>query len=667
MNPSLSNAGSLHLGTSRRLDINGLDTLDYSDARFSIGESDDSGNPFGQSTSDAGNFAVITPDISDDEYPMPLPQRIIRSLAAKELNAEALQERFSGFQSITNWSPYGSKIMFLLDLIDNIPRLRLSTEHLRLIMWVMKEAGCDDLPSLSQLRQTQQQLRNVCAIKSHQYRSSQGNFFDMLDIPQLVGRDYSNPLIAPHINPYPEDSGNYLSESWQAKKWREDAPLDQLTPVYAQGGKLYYVNELARLHDGTFVIPKRWIIRNSVLTADCWPVEWVETPGNEDNTGFHVAEGIIHVPSTAFASNYYDIVDHMHPSQYAFAAPFKSFCENMPNPLRQLPNGSEELVSSFIKPWCDDETVQLIQEQIATAYLGVEDHVTKLQTASGVKDPTAQNVIVELIRRGRELKKLLKEPGKRVEDDAVIRNQVEWLRTQPAKPFNVLFQIHGLDPHRDTPVEILHTILLGVEKYAWYTFHSSTKPDAHKTFETRLQCADIKGLDIDPVRASYVVRFRNNLIGRHFKMLMQLTVFYVHDLVSADVFSLIKAVGDLGAVLWYSEITDLELYLADLSILINNVLDAFTKLDPGRVVAKLKLHILTHLIEDIRNHGPAIRYSTEIFECYNGVFRMCSLLSNHQAPSRDIAAKMIELERFRHIACGGYWETANGAVCASEE
>ncbi|KAG9088637.1 hypothetical protein FS749_002011 [Ceratobasidium sp. UAMH 11750] len=249
----------------------------------------------------------------------------------------------------------------------------------------------------------------------------------------------------------------------------------------------------------------------------------------------------------------------------------------------------------------------------------------------------------------------------------MIQEQSKWLRSQPSLPFNVLFQIHGLDPHRDTPVEILHTILLGVEKYAWHLFHSSTKADAHKKFETRLQSANISGLEMDPVRAGYIVRFKNNLIGRHFKALMQLTVFQVHDLVSADLFSLIKAVGDLGALLWYSEIMDLELYLSDLSILINNVLDAFTKLDPGRIIAKLKLHVLTHLIEDILNHGPAVRYSTEIFECYNGVFRMCSILSNHRAPSRDIAQKMIELERFRHIVCGGYWETSNGPACASVE
>lgn len=78
--------------------------------------------------------------------------------------------------------------MFLLDLLDNIPRLRLSNEHLKLIMWVMEEAGCHDIPKYYKLRQIQQQLKAVCSIKSHQYQSSRGNFFEMIDVPQLIGR-----------------------------------------------------------------------------------------------------------------------------------------------------------------------------------------------------------------------------------------------------------------------------------------------------------------------------------------------------------------------------------------------------------------------------------------------------------------------------------------------
>lgn len=78
--------------------------------------------------------------------------------------------------------------MFLLDLLDNIPRLRLSTAHLKLIMWIMEEAGCSGMPTFYELRQTQKRLKVLCGIESHHYQSSRGNSFDMLDIPQLIGR-----------------------------------------------------------------------------------------------------------------------------------------------------------------------------------------------------------------------------------------------------------------------------------------------------------------------------------------------------------------------------------------------------------------------------------------------------------------------------------------------
>ena len=68
------------------------------------------------------------------------------------------------------------------------------------------------------------------------------------------------------------------------------------------------------------------------------------------------------------------------------------------------------------------------------------------------------------------------------------------------------------------------------------------------------------------------------------------------------------------------------------------------------------MHILLHIVEDIRRFGPAVWLSTEVFESYNGVFRACSVLSNHQAPSRDIAFKMAQMECFKHIASGGRWK-----------
>ncbi|KDN34941.1 hypothetical protein RSAG8_11992, partial [Rhizoctonia solani AG-8 WAC10335] len=165
-------------------------------------------------------------------------------------------------------------------------------------------------------------------------------------------------------------------------------------------------------------------------------------------------------------------------------------------------------------------------------------------------------------------------------------------------------------------------------------FHSSIQPSALKKFETRLQCSSILGLDVDPIRASYIVNYRNSLIGRQLKMLMQLTAFHVHDLVSPASFAVIKAVGELGAILWYSRIDHLEQYLADLSVLVDNVLDAFAQFDPKRIVVKMKLHILVHLVEDIfetmgQLFGSQLKFLS-VITAYFGCVRY-SAITKHQA------------------------------------
>lgn len=76
---------------------------------------------------------------------------------------------------------------------------------------------------------------------------------------------------------------------------------------------------------------------------------------------------------------------------------------------------------------------------------------------------------------------------------------------------------------------------------------------------------------------------------------------------------------------------------------------------------KLKLHILLHILEDVRTHGPGILNSTETFEAFNVVFRGSSIFSNHLAPSRDIANSSAVLESYKHVVSGGWWSSEDGS------
>lgn len=77
--------------------------------------------------------------------------------------------------------------MFLLDVLDNLPRLRLSSAQLRIILWVMKETGSRDVPSLYGLRRMQESLEKL-AVTTKQYDSSLGNTFFSNDINQIVAQ-----------------------------------------------------------------------------------------------------------------------------------------------------------------------------------------------------------------------------------------------------------------------------------------------------------------------------------------------------------------------------------------------------------------------------------------------------------------------------------------------
>ncbi len=127
-----------------------------------------------------------------------------------------------------------------------------------------------------------------------------------------------------------------------------------------------------------------------------------------------------------------------------------------------------------------------------------------------------------------------------------------------------------LDVHQGTPVEILHTYLLGQDKYVWHATHSAweTTGKSKEIFHVQLSSSSTDDLSITSLQADFIAQYSNALLGKHFKTLQQLEMFHLYDgLCSSLVFDLWKATGDLGALLYYHEILDMEQYLVSTMIL----------------------------------------------------------------------------------------------------
>lgn len=76
-------------------------------------------------------------------------------------------------------------------------------------------------------------------------------------------QDWANPQIRRLMQVYPEVT-SLVSESWQTGKWRDEVPLEELSPMWADWenapDRHFYVDEVACTKMGKYILPKRWIV-----------------------------------------------------------------------------------------------------------------------------------------------------------------------------------------------------------------------------------------------------------------------------------------------------------------------------------------------------------------------------------------------------------------------
>ncbi|KAI8454552.1 hypothetical protein BY996DRAFT_8386361 [Phakopsora pachyrhizi] len=198
--------------------------------------------------------------------------------------------------------------------------------------------------------------------------------------------------------------------------------------------------------------------------------------------------------------------------------------------------------------------------------------------------------------------------------------------------FNPFFELKGFDGHKDTPVEVLHMVLLGILKYLYQDLIGGLSASKKDELIARLQSFDTSNLNIQPIKAKYLVQHYLSLVGKDFKVLIQAAPF---------------------CKIWIS-ICHLYLtkYMADLEYFAQDFLLKLISTN-AQWVNKPKFHMLIHLSQSIARFGPTSLFSTEKYESYNGVVRQASIHSNRQSPSHDIATSFQNYAALRFFFSGG--------------
>ncbi|KAJ7020784.1 hypothetical protein C8F04DRAFT_1213983 [Mycena alexandri] len=298
------------------------------------------------------------------------------------------------------------------------------------------------------------------------------------------------------------------------------------------------------------------------------------------------------------------------------------------------------------RPRFRTETRAELKSQFTVASsVGGQAGFKRKKTDSGIKD-TFQGVFLDRI-----FSVSTKRGVKKTEKQAAVN---ALLRTFPPDITSPVWRIRDFNPHQDTPVEILHVILLGFVKYFWRDAVARVKNSDKEILISRLSSFNICGLGISPLPGHTLVNYSGSLTGRDFRTIVQAAPFVLQGLLPAPYIELWTALSAVVTLVWQPEILDLDKHTHQLDAAIKHFLDCTCRITL-QWFNKPKFHVILHLPAHIRRFGPAMLFATEGFESFNAIIRSCSVHSNRHAPSLDIASKMARGNRVRHLLSRGFF------------
>ncbi|XP_062587706.1 uncharacterized protein LOC134249366, partial [Saccostrea cucullata] len=213
-----------------------------------------------------------------------------------------------------------------------------------------------------------------------------------------------------------------------------------------------------------------------------------------------------------------------------------------------------------------------------------------------------------------------------------------------------------INPHRDIPVGFLHLMPLGLTKHLVKCLTASLsdekveKLQAHLSSLTKLSFANKFFASLDSRQ------------GKDFKQYLQFApINFAYVGIPRQFLKMLNTLAQIQQVLQKDQFTESDIEEAE--HLISKYLNQVETHIPD-LKRKAKTHLLCHMVDDIKRHGPPKGFTEDGFEKNHASIRNDIFHQNQKQRSRDTAISFSHMTLLNHIISGGYFPQNNDWVCS---
>lgn len=158
-----------------------------------------------------------------------------------------VRRHYPSFQRRTDsrYYPYDSKVMAYLDILDNFPRHKVSSQIMGFVITMLSDCGVQGVPSLKALRNKQKELVDRHGIHQHRFEYPGDKELFVNDPRDIIAADWENPKVRPHMQLYPEHfpkQGKVVtSHIWHGSRWTQLPEFLPPMAVHPDTRKRFYV------------------------------------------------------------------------------------------------------------------------------------------------------------------------------------------------------------------------------------------------------------------------------------------------------------------------------------------------------------------------------------------------------------------------------------------